>query len=51
MGRKEKAAFPCEVKYGGTMTPDDLEIIAEIIARWILERERKRVTESATPRA
>ena len=50
MGRKPKAVFTFEVKYVETMTPEDLEIIAEMIARWILERERKRVTESATPR-
>ena len=45
-GRKPKAEFALEVKYVDTMTPEDIEIIAEMIARWILERQQKITTQS-----
>jgi hypothetical protein len=45
-GRKPKAEYALEGEYVDRMTHEDLEIIAEMIARWILERQQKITTQS-----
>ncbi len=50
-GRKPKAEYALEVIYVDTLTPEDLEIIAEMIARWIFERHQKITTQSGTLKA
>ena len=50
MGRKPKNEFTFEIVEEREMTPEEIENIAQILARWILDYERKKKEKEVEPK-